>query len=72
VQKVLSYLALVYSLIFIARGFGQGFGRKVGRTSVISQQNVGVDYLYLLSAGAIKSPIFGPKTPKSPINKGRD
>ena len=56
-------------------------GRKLpepvylGRESLISPQNVDVDYLYLFSAvrpGAVKSPIFGAETPKSPINKGRD
>jgi hypothetical protein len=42
------------------------------RESLISPQNVDVDYLYLFRAGAVKSPIFGAETPKPPINKGRD
>ena len=64
--------------IKVGRATSVYLGRKLpepvylGRESLISPQNVDVDYLYLFSAGAVKSPIFGAETPKSPINKGRD
>jgi hypothetical protein len=40
--------------------------------SLISLQNIDVDYLNLFWAGAVRLSIFGVETPKSPLNKGRD